>query len=73
MSQSIFQHGSRWLKTDFHLHTRADKEFTYAGESNDFANQYVSAMSAANIGLGVITNHNKFDLDEFKALQRKAR
>jgi chromosome segregation protein len=73
MSQSIFQHGSRWLKTDFHLHTRADKEFTYAGESNDFANQYVSAMSAANIDLGVITNHNKFDLDEFKALQRKAR
>lgn len=73
MSQSNFQHGSRWLKTDFHLHTRADKEFTYAGEANDFANQYVSAMAEANIGLGVITNHNKFDLDEFKALQKKAR
>ncbi|TLE15434.1 TrlF family AAA-like ATPase [Vibrio cholerae] len=73
MSESVFEYGSRWLKADFHLHTRADKEFTYSGEDNDFANQYVAALANAGIGLGVITNHNKFDVDEFKALRKKAK
>lgn len=73
MSHEVFSHGSRWLKADFHLHTRADKEFIYQGEENSYANDYVSALVAAGIQLGVITNHNKFDLDEFKNLRRKAR
>ncbi|NMM42272.1 TrlF family AAA-like ATPase [Pseudoalteromonas arctica] len=72
MSNSIFSYGSHWLKADFHLHTRADKEFTYNGEENNYANQYVAALANAGIGLGVITNHNKFDLNEFKALRKKA-
>lgn len=73
MIDDIFEYGSRWLKADFHLHTCADKEFTYSGEKNDYLNQYVAALGNAGIGLGVITNHNKFDLDEFKALRKKAR
>lgn len=73
MIDNPFEYGSRWLKADFHLHTRADKEFSYLGEENDYLNQYVSALSNAGIGLGVVTNHNKFDLDEFKALRKKAR
>lgn len=73
MSEQIFECGSRWLKADFHLHTRADKEFTYTGEASRFAIEYVQALSGANIGLGVISNHNKFDLDEFKSLRRQAR
>lgn len=73
MSESVFKNGSRWLKADFHLHTRADKEFTYSGEENDYANQYVAALANAGIGLGVITNHNKFDVDEFKVLRKKAK
>ncbi|NLY65899.1 MAG: histidinol-phosphatase [Alcaligenaceae bacterium] len=73
MSEQIFECGSRWLKADFHLHTRADKEFTYTGETNRFAADYVEALRQANIGLGVISNHNKFDLDEFKALRKQAR
>ncbi len=72
MSESVFEYGSRWLKADFHLHTRADKEFTYSGEENDYANQYVMALAHAGIGLGVITNHNKFDADEFRALRKEA-
>ncbi|MBF4332622.1 histidinol-phosphatase, partial [Vibrio anguillarum] len=71
--EPVFEYGSRWLKADFHLHTRADKEFTYSGEDNDFANQYVASLANAGIGLGVITNHNKFDADEFKALRKKAK
>ena len=69
----LFSHGSRWLKADFHLHTRADKEFTYDGEDNNYANQYVAALTNAGIDLGVITNHNKFDLQEFKKLRGKAK
>ncbi len=30
----LFKNGSRWLRTDFHLHTKKDKEFKYTGEEN---------------------------------------
>lgn len=73
MSNEAFLYGSRWLKADFHLHTRVDKEFSYQGEENSYLNDYVAALVAAGIQLGVITNHNKFDLDEFKNLRKKAR
>lgn len=69
----IFEYGSRWIRADFHLHTRADKEFKNDGEDDRFVTDYVEGLKAANIGLGVITNHNKFDVGEFKALRRKAR
>src|SRR5471030_1864935 len=68
----IFNNGSCWIKADFHLHTQADKEFRYRGESDRFISDYVKTLKEADIGLGVITNHNKFDVDEFKALRRAA-
>lgn len=61
------------MRADFHLHTRADREFAYQGDDNLFVSTYVAALKSANIRLGVITNHNKFDLSEFKALRRAAR
>jgi len=73
MSDKTFKYGSRWLKADFHLHTRADKEFIYNGEPDRFVSDYLDSLQKANIGLGVITNHNKFDLNEFKALRKSAR
>lgn len=69
----IFKHGSTWIKADFHLHTRADKEFKYDGEDNRFITDYVDGLKKAGIRLGVITNHNKFDAEEFKALRKKAK
>jgi len=69
----IFKHGSTWLRADFHLHTRADKEFTYKGEDNSYVTEYVTGLKAADIQIGVIANHNKFDKEEFKALRKKAR
>ncbi len=69
----IFSHGSTWVRADFHMHTRADKEFVYGGEQNAFAAAYVAALKQAQIRVGVITNHNKFDRDEFKALCKLAR
>ena len=70
---SPFAYGSDWMRADFHLHTRADKEFKYAGADNDFVARYVEGLKKAKIGLGVVTNHNKFNLDEFKALRKRAR
>jgi len=70
---SPFAYGSAWVRADFHLHTKADKEFKYGGKENSFVGAYVDALKKAGIGLAVITNHNKFDADEFKAIRRRAR
>lgn len=69
----IFKYGSTWLRADFHLHTRADMEFEYTGEDNSFVSDYVAWLKSSGIQVGVITNHNKFDVNEFKALRKKAR
>ena len=69
----VFENGSCWVKVDFHLHTRADKEFRYAGESDRYIRDYVNALKAAEVSVGVITNHNKFDPGEFKVLRKAAR
>ena len=71
-STDLFEHGTTWIRADFHLHTRADKEFKHSPDDNNFVAQYVDSLKAAGIGLGIITNHNKFQLDEFKAIRKKA-
>jgi chromosome segregation protein len=70
---SFFPHGSHWLRADFHLHTRADKEFSYSGEDNYYISNYVRALKKAGVRVGVITNHNKFDLAEFRSLRKVAK
>lgn len=70
---SPFANGCDWVRADFHLHTQADKEFSYTGEENSFAAAYVAALKKADIRLGVISNHNKFNVDEFKALRKRAK
>jgi len=69
----FFKNGSRWIRADFHLHTRKDKEFADDGDEAFFVSRYIAGLKSAGIGTGVITNHNKFDRDEFKALRRAAR
>ena len=68
-----FLYGSRWLRVDFHLHTNADKEFSYEGDMDFYYSNYINALISAEIEVGVITNHNKFDYKEFKALKKTAR
>ena len=68
----FFTHGSRWVRADFHLHTRRDREFIDTGEERDFVSRYVAALKQADIRVGVVTNHNKFDRDEFVALRKAA-
>ncbi len=68
----IFENGATWLRADFHLHTKADNEFNYNNDPNYFASKYIEQLKNENIGIGVITNHNKFDLNEFKELRKNA-
>lgn len=68
-----FSSGAEWVRADFHLHTRADREFRYAEDAARFNGAYVDALENAGIRLGVITNHNKFDVDEFRSLRSTAR
>ncbi len=67
----IFENGSSWLRADFHLHTKADKEFVYSGEENSFVSSYVEKLEEQKIRVATITNHNKFDINEYKALSKK--
>lgn len=69
----MFENGLQYVRSDFHLHTNKDKEFTYTGEPNSFVNDYVSALKEANTSVGVITNHNKFDINEYKAIRKAAK
>ena len=71
--KNFFAHGGRWVRADFHLHTRRDKEFKDGGPEQEFAARYVAALKQADIRVGVITNHNKFDRDEFRALRKEAK
>ena len=71
-TKNIFENGATWLRADFHLHTKADKEFSYTGNENDFCRLYVEKLKEQNINVGVITNHNKYDKNEFVALRKKA-
>ena len=71
-SIGIFRHGATWLRADFHLHTKGDKEFCYSGDINYFAANYVEKLVSEGIQVGVITNHNKFDTSEFKELRKAA-
>lgn len=70
---NFFAHGSRWVRADFHLHTRRDREFKDSGDEKDFVARYIAALKQADTTVGVITNHNKFDREEFKALRKAAR
>lgn len=34
--EKMFLNGSEYVRVDFHLHTKADKEFKYTDEENSF-------------------------------------
>ncbi len=62
----LFESGARWLRADFHLHTSKDGEFQCENA------QYVEKLKTEGVRIGLITNHNKFDKEEYKALFRLA-
>lgn len=69
----FFEHGSRWVRADFHLHTHADKEFPFPdADTRSFKKEYVKRLKEEAVHVGVITNHNKFDLAEYKSVRKTA-
>ena len=46
---ALFKHGSTWIRADFHMHTLADKEFSYSGDPNYFVSEYIAALKKAGI------------------------
>ena len=68
----IFKNGARFVRFDCHLHTKSDKEFKYEDEENNFLERYINKLKEKEINVGIITNHNKFNYDEFKNLKKKA-
>ncbi|MBQ8111900.1 MAG: histidinol-phosphatase, partial [Kiritimatiellae bacterium] len=69
----FFKNGSRWLRADFHLHTKSDTEFQrFNGTDSEFTSQYIAQLKRQDIGVGVVTNHNKFNKEEFSAMKKAA-
>ena len=68
-----FINGSQWVRFDCHLHTNSDKEFKYNANKDEYINSYVDKLKESSIDVGVITNHNKFNLDEYKAIRKRAK
>ena len=68
----IFNNGAKYLRFDSHLHTMADKEFKYDNANHDFIKNYIQKLKDENIKVGIITNHNKFDKEEFVNLKKQA-
>lgn len=76
MTPPPFGHSSNWLGADFRLHTRAVNEFvcpcaTHA-DLNAFVGKYIDPIQVADIRLGMVTNHNKLDANEFRAFRKCA-
>lgn len=51
------------------MHTKNDKEFKYDGDDNYFVSSYIDKLEE-EIKLTAITNHNKFNLDEYEQLKK---
>ncbi len=80
-----FPHGAQWVRADFHLHTLKDpgasrKPFrdAYRGEdengnpkANRFVGDWIARLNEAKIRVAVVTNHNVFDREEYKALRKR--
>lgn len=72
-SKRMFENGSEVLRFDCHLHTVNDKEFIYDGNANHFVANYIAKLKEEDIAVGVITNHNKFDVVQYNAIKKKAK
>jgi energy-coupling factor transporter ATP-binding protein EcfA2 len=68
----MFKCGSEILRFDCHLHTKEDNEFKYDGDENWYVSNYVNKLKEEKIKVGVITNHNKFLLKEYKDISSYA-
>ena len=70
--KNSFDNGAEWVRVDFHLHTKEDKEFKYDKDNKQYYKEYIDKLKEEDIKIGVITNHNKFNKFEFTNLKKEA-
>lgn len=84
MDDKHFPRGAEWVRADFHLHTLKDPGASrrlfrgqYLGKdehghdkANGFTKDWIDRLLTESIRVGVVTNHNHFDRDEYKALRK---
>lgn len=73
VAPAIFAYGSTWVRADFHMHTAAEKEFSFTSDQNYFVSEYVAALKNAKTRVAAITNHNKFDREDFNGIAKNAK
>ena len=81
VSQMPFEKGAGWIRADFHLHTIKEmgasrkkyREEFNGKEECRFVDAFVRKLESKNIHVAAVTNHNSFDLKEYKVLARAAR
>lgn len=69
--------GSQYIRVDLHSHTQADKEFVSQYRNNKadreiFIRLFIEQLKKQKIKITAITNHNKFDQEEFLLINDRA-
>jgi chromosome segregation protein len=79
LTSSLFPSGATWVRADFHLHTikelgasRKAYRAEFNGREAEFPKAFIQRLKEECIRVGLITNHNAFNIDEFKSLEKQA-
>ena len=67
--------GAEYVRVDLHSHSIADKQFKNEQwkSREEFVDNYITQLEKQNIKIVAITNHNKFDREEYCMLREKGR
>jgi len=75
-----FNHGADWVRADFHLHTikepgasRKKYRAEFRDREDEFCNEFIARLESEKIGVAALTNHNHFDLSEYRALAKEGK
>lgn len=74
-----FTNGATWVRADFHLHTikepgasRKGYRQEFRNRENEFPGEFIARLVEQEVKVAVLTNHNHFDLGEYKCLRKRA-
>ena len=47
--RNFFDCGAKFVRADFHLHTKADRHFKFTGNADYFVSDYVNALKREDV------------------------
>jgi len=59
------------MKIDLHIHTKTSSKSEKSTRNINDENKFKQIMRDANIQIAAITNHNEFDIDQYKKFKCK--